>query len=353
MRKQTARESVKIALCIVMLCAAVLICLPGYSSGATADLPKSVTLVTGRVGSSNYAFGVGVTNLIAKTTGIKAVPEGGTYGKNLILLHRKEAEFILCNNDLAYTGARGLEDFKKYGKIQGRLMFSGSTSSPMVYVTRRDSNIRSVADFKGKKIMSENPGNTTYHKGTDMFFEAAGITRADVQVLTYSGHEEGDMAIKEGRVAAYLHPQIVTSIIPFMQELSLQVPLRLVSVPEKNLDALIPKYPYFRKDILPAKVYGDMTDNKDLAGIGVLEIFMCHAGLSDELAYRVMKAIFENLPELASYTPMAKIWTENPLVSPAIPYHPGAVRYYKEKKMWTEAAENKQKQLLTEVGASQ
>ena len=75
----------------------------GYSLGASAELPKSVTLIAGRLGSSNYAFATGVTSLITKTTGIKAVPEGGTYGKNLILLHRKEAEFIFCNSDLAYT----------------------------------------------------------------------------------------------------------------------------------------------------------------------------------------------------------------------------------------------------------
>jgi len=201
-------------------------------------------------------------------------------------------------------------------------------------------------------VMCVNPGNTTYHKGTDLFFEAAGITRSDLQPVSFSGHEDGDMALKEGRVAAYIHPQIVTSIIPFMQELNLQVPLRLISAPEKNLDALLPKYPYFRKDILPAKVYGEITDNKDLAGIGVLEIFMCHSALSDDLVYRVMKAIFDNLPELNSYTPMAKIWTENPLLSPVIPFHPGAVKYYKEKKMWTEASETKQKQMLTELGLS-
>jgi TRAP-type uncharacterized transport system substrate-binding protein len=79
---------------------------------------------------------------------------------------------------------------------------------------------------------------------------------------------------------------------------------------------------------------------------------MCQGGLPDDLVYRVMKAIFDNLPELHSYTPMAKIWTENPLVAPVIPYHVGAIKYYKEKKMWTEASENKQKQLLTELGVS-
>ncbi len=48
----------------------------GHSPGTAAELPKSVTLIAGRVGSSNDAFATGVTSLITKTTGIKAVPEG-------------------------------------------------------------------------------------------------------------------------------------------------------------------------------------------------------------------------------------------------------------------------------------
>ena len=258
----------------------------GYSAGTAAELPKSVTLIAGRVGSSNYAFATGVTSLITKTTGIKAVPEGGTYGKNLILLHRKEAEFVFCNSDLAHNGARGLEEFKAYGNMNARLMFSGSTSSPMVFVTRRDANIKSVTDLKGKKVMCFNPGNSAFHKGADVLLEAVGMKRADVQALSFSGRDDGDMAIKEGRIAAYIHNQIVTSVIPFMQELNLQVPIRLVSAPEKNLDAVLTKYPTFRKDILPAKVYGEMTDNKDIAGVGFLEIVLCQRDLPDELVYR-------------------------------------------------------------------
>jgi hypothetical protein len=37
-------------------------------------------------------------------------------------------------------------------------------------------------------------------------------------------------------------------------------------------------------------------------------------------------------------------------MTPVLPYHAGATKYYKEKKMWTEAQEKKQKQLLSEVG---
>lgn len=58
----------------VFLLFSVLFLGSGYSLGAAAELPKSVTLIAGRLGSSNYAFATGVTTLVTKTTGIKAVP---------------------------------------------------------------------------------------------------------------------------------------------------------------------------------------------------------------------------------------------------------------------------------------
>jgi len=63
-----------------------------------------------------------------------------------------------------------------------------------------------------------------------------------------------------------------------------------------------------------------------------------------------MKAIFNHVDELLPVHPIAKIWAENPLPMEPVPYHAGAIKNYKEKKIWVEALENKQKQLLVELG---
>jgi TRAP-type uncharacterized transport system substrate-binding protein len=79
--------------------------------------------------------------------------------------------------------------------------------------------------------------------------------------------------------------------------MNLQVPIRLVSAPGKNLDAILTNYSSIRKGIMPAKVCGDMPDDKDLTGAGFLEIVLCQIDLPDGLVYGVMAAIFDNLPE--------------------------------------------------------
>jgi len=66
----------------------------------------------------------------------------------------------------------------------------------------------------------------------------------------------------------------------------------------------------------------------------------------------VIKAVFEHLHELTLLTPVARIWMGDPLSSAVLPYHPGAIKYYKEKKLWTDDLEKKQRHLLAEVGMS-
>ena len=324
----------------------------GYGNAATGDWPRTMSFLSGRIGTSVYAIVVGMSDLITKYVGIKTVPEAGSPGKNVILLHKKGAELALGDTNVSYLSARGLEEYKDYGKMNIRLLFTNSVPTPFAFLTRRDANIRSVTDLKGKKVMCIYTPNPTFTVGGNMLFEAVGMTRADVTPVSYSGHQEGDAALKEKRIAAYIHVQTVTSIIPFIQELNTEVPLRIVGVPEEKLNAVLSKYPYFGKATLHAKIYGELIDHKDMVGAGLVDVMLCGGHLPEDLVYEVMKAIFNHVDELLPVHPIVKVWVENPLsMTPALPYHAGAIKYYKEKKMWAEASENKQKQLLLELGA--
>ncbi|MBP1695383.1 MAG: C4-dicarboxylate transporter substrate-binding protein [Deltaproteobacteria bacterium] len=326
--------------------------IPGWSHAQTTDEPKSMVIVNGRAATSTFALITGIAEMIKKHVGIKTVPEAGTFGRNVLLVHKKEAEFGMTNNDRAFFAARGEDDYKPFGKLNVRLMFTSRYSPPFCFVTRRDANIRSVGELRGKKVMCVYPGNPAFTKGADIHFEAAGMTRKDVQAMSFSGHEEGDMALKERRISAYIHPMPITSVMPYLQELNYEVPIRLLSAPMEKLEVVLTKYPYFRHDIVPAKIYGDLVDQKDLFSIGVAEALVCQSGLSEDLIYKVMKAIFEHLSELTTFTPVTRIWMGDPLSSAVLPYHPGAVKYYKEKKLWTDDLEKKQMQLMTEIGIS-
>ena len=71
--------------------------------------------------------------------------------------------------------------------------------------------------------------------------------------------------------------------------------------------------------------------------------------LSDDVAYAVTKALWENYKELAPIHPRLKFWTSDRFASTraVVPYHPGSIKLYKEKGVWGKALEEHQKKLLT------
>jgi TRAP-type uncharacterized transport system substrate-binding protein len=71
---------------------------------------------------------------------------------------------------------------------------------------------------------------------------------------------------------------------------------------------------------------------EDIPTIGTVTALICSADLSDEMLYRITKAIFENLGQLSKIKKkaIANVSLKNALRGGKIPIHPGAKRYYDE-----------------------
>ena len=71
------------------------------------------------------------------------------------------------------------------------------------------------------------------------------------------------------------------------------------------------------------------------------------ADIADDVAYTFTKAFFGNLKQFYPVHASAKQYTlEGSLANPTIPFHPGAIRYYKEIGAWTDALAKTQAALL-------
>jgi TRAP transporter TAXI family solute receptor len=316
------------------------------------DWPKSITIAAARVGTGNYALSAGMADLITKYMGIKAVPESSSVGgKTLHLLNNKEAEFAVSFCDQAYNAARGLDQYKSYGKMNIRQMWMG-TVAPFAMVTRADSNVKSMADLKGKMVMCEYPGNLTFGKVRDIFLEAEGMTREDIKDIPSSGIKEQSAALSDKRIVAFLMAFPSEGVPAWLEQLSLEIPVRLFSVSSDKFDPILKKYPFMRKTKLSGKYYGKMTSDKDLITVSPINSMFSRGDLPESLVYEVMKTVFGHLKELYAFHKDVKEWTDNPLEPAVVPYHPGVIKYWKEKGKWTRQLEQHQKQLLVEVGSA-
>jgi TRAP transporter TAXI family solute receptor len=89
--------------------------------------------------------------------------------------------------------------------------------------------------------------------------------------------------------------------------------------------------PLYVRYVIPARAYPGMS--RDVSIAGVWNILVASDKMSDQVAYEVVKAIFDHKAELvAAHREAENIsleWQRNN-ASP-IPFHPGAIRYFAEK----------------------
>lgn len=311
--------------------------------------PKAVTIASAGVGTSVFAIATGVATLITQHVGVKGVAESGQIGRSAILLHRGDIEFGIPSAEICYDAARGLGQYKQYGKMKVRLLFSGSTP-PSVFITKVDSGIRTVKDLKGKTVMATRPNQQSFTTCADIILKSEGMTRKNLRDIAFSSTKESAHALLEGRIDSYIALLPSKGMSAKIEELNMRIPIRFISGEGEKMETAISEVGYAKKAIVYAKYYGKIVDNKDLVSVGIPHQFACRQDLPQDFVYEVMKVIFENLDTLYTFHPEAGPFTDYPLALAAVAYHPGAVKFYKEKGLWTPGLERTQQKLLKEAG---
>ena len=92
------------------------------------------------------------------------------------------------------------------------------------------------------------------------------------------------------------------------------------------------------------------TTSNDLATANVI---LVDQDLEEQLVYNIVKAVFENIDKLrASHPSMKEFSLDMATIGSLVPFHPGAVKYYKEQGVWTAELEAKQQERLKALGVT-
>jgi uncharacterized protein len=76
--------------------------------------------------------------------------------------------------------------------------------------------------------------------------------------------------------------------------------------------------------------------------------FATHKAASDQLVTAILKAIWDNVEKLPPMHPGFKEWTHDRAASAdvTLPYHPAAIKFYQEKRVWKKEMDQTQQKLL-------
>jgi len=301
------------------------------SFGAAAQQRTFFGIATGGTGGTYYPLGGMLAQLISNKVVIgnaklsaTAETAGASVG-NAQLLGRKEIESAFVAADVLDQAYNGKAQFD--GKPLKNLRALGALYPEQVQlVTAAKSNIRGFKDLKGKSVSSGSPGSGQWQLLGDLL-EAHGMTRKDIGEDLSSFAQSVDK-IKDGNLVASL----ITAGAPTsaVTDLANGTDVRIVPLAGAEIEALKKKQPYYASVTLPANLYkGQAAAVETLA---VMAIWATHDALSDDMAYAVTKALYENTETLGQVHPKGKeISLKSALQSVSIPLHPGAQRYYREK----------------------
>jgi len=262
-----------------------------------------------------------------KEDGIKVTAESsGASVANAKLIGAGDTDLAILQNDIASYAYAGKSDMFD-APIKNLLGACTLFPEHVQLIARKDSNIKSPGDLKGKKVAIGPVGSGTAENAKQIL-EAWGLSVADLARAEQLTAAQSADYIKDGRLdAAFFTVAVGAAVI---MDTSLIVPTDVVPIAGANVDKLIKAYPFYAKQIVPGGTY--KGNDTDVATVSVMAMLAARADLEDDIVYKILNAMYSDLDQLKqAHDKFKDISMEDGLVGMSIPLHPGAKKYFTEK----------------------
>jgi hypothetical protein len=263
---------------------------------------------------------------------------------SLPLVQQGDPALGVNNAGIVYQGYVGVGEFDRPHPAM-RLLSAGSQNTISIAV-KEDSPIKTGADLRGKRIAAKYVALPTCHDHATAILANLGMTWDDVKQVPVTNIVTAAKALGDGQADAHL---CASPAIAALREIHVRTPLRFISV-DPSPEAMARAQKFFRYSekaaFLKKGAMGWLPE--DTYMLEFPWVLFGNANLSDDVAYRIMKAVWEHNDELGATHPILAAWTPETMVRAdiGVPYHPGAIRLFKEKGAWTPAAEAAQAKTL-------
>ena len=302
----------------------------GQTTGSNAEtteeeLPfgvKYLSILTGGTQGTYYPLGGTFAELISTETGVKTTAEvSQASAANMTALQNGEGDIAFVQTDIAYYATEGKLMFEN-NKIDAVSALGALYPETVQLVTLANSGIKTFEDLKGKKVSVGAPGSGTY-ANAEQLLEIHGLSMDDIQPQNLDFGESTD-GIQSGQIdAAFITAGYPTGAV---EALNATNGVYIIPVATDKAEALIAKYPYYAKDLIPAGTYG-LTEEIQAVSVGAM--LAVKKDLSEDLVYAITKAIYDNTDKI-SHAKGEFIKAESGLDGIGIEVHPGAQKYFDE-----------------------
>jgi TRAP transporter TAXI family solute receptor len=311
--------------------------------GCTSDSSESrvskrrLSIATGGTGGVFYPYGGGIAKIISENIeNVEATAEVTAASvDNLKFLKQGTSDLAFTMADTAQDAALGTDVFADFGAVPARTL-AMLYSSYVHLVTDAGSGIEGVADLRGRTVSIGSPGSGTAILAGRILTAAGLNPQRDLRIQSLGVAQSAD-ALKDGKVDAFFwNGGLPTAAIVELVN-SPGIEPKFIST-EDMLPLLQRAHGaslYYRA-LIPKATYSMAAD---VPVVAVANLLVVSETMPEALAYDITRLLFEKQDELAGIHPQAReLSLTTAMTGSPLPFHPGAIRYYRERGVGTAAA---------------
>ncbi|WP_372571666.1 TAXI family TRAP transporter solute-binding subunit [Ruegeria jejuensis] len=327
----------------------------GATSATAQDkgaLPDQIAWTAYDVGSAGYNQSVAIGGALKNELGVdlRVLPGKNDISRQ-IPLRQGRVQFSATGVGGSYLAQEGVFDFasKDWGPQEVRVLMSSNGGALVSMAAAADAGIESMADLKGKRVAWV-VGSPALNENVRALLAFANLTFDDVELVEFGGYRASWEGVINGQVDA------VNGLSAAGIAFQLEASPRGITWPKvthsdtAGWERLHAKAPFFVPKMGTAGAGMSPEDPVEGAGYPI-PVLITYAEQDEEMVYSMTKAMVELFPNYEGAAPGINGWAlDRQTFDWAVPYHAGAVRYFKEIGAWSDAFEAHNNGLIERQG---
>ena len=302
-------------------------------SGGSAGVTR-LSIATGGTGGVYYPYGGAIANLISTNLrGVRATAEVTAASvDNLKLIRDRNADLAFTLADTLADAVRGQGAFARGGAVPARTLTVLYVNYTQL-VARGDLGVARVGDLRTRTVSVGAAGSGT-ELVADRLLAAAGLDPARDIVRQNLGVAQSVDQFKDRKIDAFFWSGGLPTAAILDLATTAGVSWHLVRT-DDLLPALQTTYgpSLYTRLVVPKDVYAGLA--ADVPVVGIPNMLVVHEAMPDQLAYDLTRLLFDQRAKLAAVHPeAARLNLEAAVGASPAPFHPGAIRYYRETGVW-------------------
>ena len=303
------------------------------AEGSNTAKRVHISIGTAPTGGAFFVVGGAIAAVVGDHTSdagweVTAESTKGTQ-ENIRRLVKGELEFALANAAISYFAVRGEGAWKTEHPIRSVMTLAPNVG---LFITSQSSDIRKIQDFAGKRIVV-GPAGAGFEYFLKPILSAHGLTYEDFSPLnsTYTGAV--DLLADGSAAAAFMGGAIPT---PAVKRASTSQNIFFVPFDATAKQSLCDTYPFFSAITIPAGTYEGQPEPFETMNVGAMHLITAE-NADENMVYKLTKNLYTHRAEVVKIHKAGKaINPTNIVKNTGTPFHPGAIRFYREIGIWQE-----------------